>query len=288
MKRQALLALTVLVLASLACSINIDPPTINIPDVDNTGPTETFVIDEPAPADGSQTDLTIEMGAGEMNINPGTKGVIDGSVVYNVADWAPKLDRNGSSLRLTQDPMDRVTLDDDIKNEWNLNLGLTTPIDLTLKAGAYQAKIDLSGVPLTGLDISDGASDAKVEFNELNPAQMSRLTYRTGASQVELVGLANANFSELDFESGAGNYTLDFSGQLQQDAHASVKSGVSQVTIIIPAGMRARVINTASLSNVELDGSWNTNDETYETNGEGSLLTIDVNMGVGNLRLVQK
>jgi hypothetical protein len=81
MKRQALLALTVLVLASLACSINIDPPTINIPDVDNTGPTETFVIDEPAPADGSQTDLTIEMGAGEMNINPGTKGVIDGSVV---------------------------------------------------------------------------------------------------------------------------------------------------------------------------------------------------------------
>ena len=49
---------------------------------------------------------------------------------------------------------------------------------------------------------------------------MSILRYETGASTVKLNGLANANFGTLIFSGGAGDYTLDFSGDLQRSGHS--------------------------------------------------------------------
>ncbi|HEY3345948.1 MAG TPA: LiaF domain-containing protein, partial [Anaerolineaceae bacterium] len=153
--------------------------------------------------------------------------------------------------------------------------------------GAYQGDIDLSGIHLANLSITDGASQTNVHFNSVNPTRMQELSYKTGASQVKLYGLANANFTDMTFESGAGDYTLDFGGKLQQDATVTVKSGVSQVTIVVPSGMQVRVNNQAGVGSVDTSGSWTSNGDTYTTRGSGSVLTINVNMGVGSLKLEQ-
>jgi hypothetical protein len=43
---------------------------------------------------------------------------------------------------------------------------------------------------------------------------MSILSYKTGASDVSLKGLGNANVDQVSFDGGVGSYELDFTGDL--------------------------------------------------------------------------
>jgi hypothetical protein len=148
--------------------------------------------------------------------------------------------------------------------------------------------MDFSGVPLTQLSIRDGASKNVIQFNAPNPSKMTRLEYFTGASNVEMSGLANANFDEMRFEGGAGSFKLDFSGALQRAGHVQIVGGVNDIQLTIPKGMPVTINLTGSLSNVNTDGTWTVHNKTYTTDGSGPQLTIDVENGVGNLDLIQK
>jgi len=114
---------------------------------------------------------------------------------------------------------------------------------------------------------------------------MSEFKYETGASEVELYGLANANFSKMSFKSGAGGYTLDFSGELLQDADVTINSGMSTLTIIVPKGTSARVFFDGGLANADVHGEWKMKDNGYYLAGGDSILTININMAAGNLIL---
>ena len=161
----------------------------------------------------------------------------------------------------------------------------SAPIDLTIDGGAYQAQYDLGGLALTNLTISDGAADAKLNFASPNLAQMSLLSYSTGASNVSLTGLGNANFASLEFDSGAGNYTLDFSGSFQRAGSVHIGTGVSNITLVIPAGLPAQVTVQGGLSNVTHDSAWTKNGNVYTQPGTGLQLTIVVEIGAGNLTI---
>jgi hypothetical protein len=100
-----------------------------------------------------------------------------------------------------------------------------------------------------------------------------------------LKNLANANAASIVFESGVGNYTLDFGGSLQRDSSVSVRSGVSNVTLIIPAGLSATVRISGGLSNVQFPSGWTQSGQTYTQSGSGPLLTIVIDMGAGNLQI---
>jgi hypothetical protein len=158
-------------------------------------------------------------------------------------------------------------------------------MELDISAGGYRGEFELGGVPIHELRIAEGAADTRVSFSEINPVEMDTLRYDTGASRATLTGLANANFKEMDFRSGAGDYRLDFSGQLQQDAHVSIKSGLSSIVIIVPEGTPATVRFEGGLTNVDLDGDWRMSGGRYTLPGEGPELTITVEMGAGNLEL---
>ena len=42
-------------------------------------------------------------------------------------------------------------------------------------------------------------------------------------------------------DANAGDYTLDFSGELQRDAVVNIESGISRVVVIVPREMNAKV-----------------------------------------------
>jgi len=275
-----LLAIALLALPSLACSI-----TFNLPDTVDTTTTRTMDIAADVPVSGQPTELSIEMGSGELEISGGGAGLVDGSVRYNVEKWQPAVTTDGSRVEIIQGSEGSIDIPDrNVINEWNLHLG-NTPIDLQIKAGAYQGTLDLSGVPITNLRVSDGASRATVKFDSLNPARMEQLTYKTGASQVDLEGLGNANATKILFEGGAGSYTLDFSGNLQQDISVRLSAGISNVRINVPENARVRVEIGGGLSNVSVGGTWTTTGDVYERNGSGPLIDIKIDMGLGNLEL---
>jgi hypothetical protein len=228
------------------------------------------------------------MGAGTLQIAGGGSGLVEGSVRYNVADWKPVVTRQNDGVSIKIDTqLTKSIPSNNVINDWNLKLG-NTPMDFTLEAGAYSGTVDLSGVPLTNLSISDGASSAKVLFNTPNPVKMTNLSYKTGASTVELDGLANANFSDMTFDGGAGSYTFDFSGNLQQQANVLITAGVSNVTINVPANSNSQVTITGALNDVNADGTFNVDGKIYKTEGSGPLLNITVDMSVGSLDLNSK
>ena len=283
MKRPLFLALIVLATASLACSF-----TFNLPEAQKAGPTQTLNVNEAPFGPGATTQVKIGMGAGTLKLAGGADALVQGTVEYNIDQWKPTITRDGSTLEIKQSTIDNVRIGNDIKNDWDLKLSSTVPLDLSLSAGAYEGNLDFSGLHLRKLEVSDGASKSKLTFNSANPEVLSDFHYKTGASQVELDGLGNANFEQMTFDSGAGNYTLDFSGQLQRDGKVNIHSGVSQITIMIPSGMKTNVHTSGGLNNVETNGTWTTAGSDYSTSGEGPALTIQVDMGVGNLKLIQK
>jgi hypothetical protein len=273
-------------MATLACSINIELPRLK------TGATETFAINEPLPSSSYEiAKINLEMGAGTLNLAGGADGLVEGTIKYNIAEWKPTvghLDDGTIDIRQSQTSSVKGVPTNTVVNDWQIKLSSSTPLDLTLKTGANTGTLDMSGLHLRKLSVTDGASKTRMTFDKPNPEKLDSFTYTTGASQVELRGLANANFTSMMFSSGAGDYTLDFSGELKQDTSVDIKSGVSNMTIIIPKNTDVKLVNMGAISNIEIEGNWTVNGSTYTTNGEGYLLDIHVNMSIGNLKLIYK
>ena len=157
------------------------------------------------------------------------------------------------------------------------------PMSLSIKAGAYTGNFELGGLSLEKLAISEGGSDVKGAFSEPNNVEMSSFTYSTGGSKMVLRGLANANFEQMTFNAGAGDYTFSFDGDLQRDASVTIDSGVGTVNIVVPESVNAQVTFDGSLSTVNIDGGWNQNGNIYTHSGSGATITIAVKMGAGTL-----
>jgi hypothetical protein len=158
-------------------------------------------------------------------------------------------------------------------------------MELIIQAGAYEGNLELGGLALKNLTVRDGAANVELSFLEPNQTEMSILRYETGASDVRLTGLANANFSTLTFSGGAGNYTLDFSGELRRDAVVTIESGLGNVSLIIPEDVDAVVTVESAAVNINHGSGWAQNGQKYVQKGSGATLTIIVQMAAGNLTI---
>jgi hypothetical protein len=87
------------------------------------------------------------------------------------------------------------------------------------------------------------------------------------------------------FESGAGNYSLDFSGTLQRDASVTIRTGLSNLALILPSDVPATVTVGGGLSNVSTGSSWTQDGSRYTQQGSGPAWSITVEMGAGNLTI---
>ncbi|HSM26405.1 MAG TPA: toast rack family protein, partial [Anaerolineaceae bacterium] len=232
MNKKIFFVLIVIMLTSLACSFNINLPRVS------TEQETAFELNEVTPDNRESSELEIGMGAGRLNITGGSDQWITGEIIYNVPIWGPNITRSSYGLKITQETKKQIGIPDnnDVINDWNIILG-DHPTDLEINAGAYQGNFDLTGIPLTKLRISDGASQSNIRFDELNPVEMISFHYTSGASNIEIYGLSNANFENLVFEGGPGSFTLDFSGDLQRDSDVEINYGLGDMKIIIPKGI---------------------------------------------------
>jgi hypothetical protein len=269
----------ILTILTTACGFRVDIP------VKTPGPEVTDEISIPVPV-GEQVRLKVSFGAGELSIAAGSDELVSGTATYNIDDLKPETITLGSTIELQQGSysLDGLPAVAHVVNKWNLELG-SIPMDLEINAGAYHAEYDFGGLALTNLTIKDGASDVELAFPSPNQAEMSLLRYETGASNVTLNGLSNANFASMEFDCGAGNYTLDFSGQLKRSATVSIEAGLGNLTLIIPEGTSAVVTVESGLSNISFPTGWEKNGNVYTQSGSGPILTFIVEIGAGNLSI---
>jgi len=282
MKKPIFAVIVALIFATLACSLqNIQLETID--------PQIVFV-NEPVPQKDQVTELVFKMTGGKFIISPDAEGLVNGTIKYNVEPWEPEFIRRDNYFEIRQVNPFRLTGIPlgDVENIWDLRLSTALPLSLTIEGGASENSFDLTGLGLTKLKITQGASDTTLRFDARNPMLLEDFTFTTGASSAKLFGLGYANFRQMTMSGGAGDYTLDFTGALNQDAVVDIKSGVSNMTIIIPAGTKAVIHNQGTVSNVNTQGTWLVADQTYTTLNEGYTLTINLDMSVGNINLIHK
>lgn len=280
MKKPIIFMIIALALSSFACSIsNIEMKTID---------TQTVMIDEALPTNQNETALAFTMTGGTFNITPGSTKLVSGAINYNVEDWEPQVTRSNNYFEIKQVNPYKISgiPTKDIVNEWDLALSSLLPISLSVEGGASENNFNLTGLQLTNLRIVQGASKTNLHFDAPNPVVMDEFIFTTGASSAELSGLGYANFNNMTISAGAGDYTLDFTGALSHDATVHIKATISNITIIIPAGMKAVIINDGTVSNINTEGTWLLSDDTYTTLEEGPTLTINLDMAVGNVTLI--
>jgi hypothetical protein len=278
MNHRPIFAVMLLAAVSLACSLSIPLPQVPTP-----GPEQTDQVAVSYPASG-ETSLTISFGAGELDLAPGAKQLVEGTATYNIPDLKPEVLTQGSSVELKQGNLKSLTYPSGIVNNWDLKLG-TQPMALAVNGGAYSGTYELGGLALTSLTVKDGAANVHLAFSQPNPSQMTLFRYETGASNVKLTKLANANFSTMVFNSGGGDYTLDFSGTLKRDATVTISSGVSNLILVVPDTVPANVTVESGVSNVNAGSEWTQHGNIYSQTGTGPALTFVIKTGAGNLTL---
>jgi hypothetical protein len=143
---------------------------------------------------------------------------------------------------------------------------------------------------LSQLDLQSGVSDARISAYDPNPSICDEIRLRSGVGSLDAVGLGNLNFRRFDFEGGVGGATLDFAGQLKQDADVEVKVGVGGVNVRMPRDMGVRVTAERHfLSGLQLDGFHRQGNEGdyYSENYNRAKVRIymAVKTGVGSFRI---
>lgn len=282
--RVLLAILLVLSLAAMACSVNFNMPEIQY----KTTTTVTEAIQVPVPEGSSPVDVELDFGAGQLSLKSGAdQDLIQGTARYNVPEFKPELMKTETGVNLSTGDLKINAiprLANEVENSWDLKLG-SVPMNLDIDAGAYQGVYDLGGLSLTGLDVSDGAADVTLSFATPNLVEMETLRYSTGASQVKMSGLGNANFKEMIFRAGAGNYTLDFGDTILRDGHLDIEVGLSNLRIVAPESANVQVIVSGGLKKVSASGAWSKVNDEYRLESSGPTLVIDVTMGAGTLEL---
>lgn len=284
-KMRLITLIVVFALSSLACGITLTLPDNAI----EIGDLRTDTIFVPEPDSSDTTAVKLEFGAGKLILKPGApEGLIAGTASYNVDGLNPEITISSSEVSIKQEPYEfklgGLPNVNEVENTWDLSFG-THPMDLEVRAGAFDGEFELGGVALEELTVFSGASSLEAHFSTPNLTNMGQLHVTTGASSAKLYELANANFSLMKFEGGAGDYTLDFSGTLQRDATVEIDAALSNVKIIVPDGTPTTLRLDSNLTNVNMHDTWAGGASSYSLAGNGPTLTIVVKLGAGNLDL---
>ena len=232
--------------------------------------------------------LRIHFGAGELTVDGGATDLLEGTATYNLPILKPTVEIRDGSVTLSQGrewhPPAQST--GPIINQWVLKIG-SQALDLQINAGAYNGRYDFGNTRLVNLAIADGACESTVDFSTPNATEMGVFSYKTGASNINILNLGNANTQKFIFESGAGNYTIDLAGNWETNAEINIHSGLSNITLAIPQGLNVNLTAESGLTNINIPDSWEQRGNDFSQKGSGPLVTIKVTMGMGNLQIIQ-
>ena len=171
----------------------------------------------------------------------------------------------------------------------DLAISRERPFALDIQAGASDGSLDLGGLPLARFVMKAGAGRFDVDFSTPNPAAMASLGFELGAGAFFARHLANANFADMRVGGGVSACTLDFAGELRDDAKARVDAGFASLDVLVPAATSACVVVKSFASGSQVGSGFTRKGDAYytepATTGRHPLLTIDVSMAFGTLGL---
>jgi hypothetical protein len=231
--------------------------------------------------------VNIVMGSGSLNVFAGKDNRVVATIQNNTTNWQPALERSGEALSITQGDISGIVKLPSAGeiNDWSIQLS-NTPTDLFIEGTGYYGNLNLSNTNLSTLRILDSRSDTTIIYEQPNPTPLDLIEIGSAGSTFEFIGIANANFDQMNFRGVGGNYTLNFSGALQRDAQAAIIAGLGTMQVLIPKDLAASVTVSGNPSRFEVKGPWKTEKNVYRNDVPGEKLLLDIKMDLGALVLI--
>lgn len=212
--------------------------------------------------------VSIKFGAGKLVLISGEEDVFEGNFQYDKSILKPNIQYEtlGETgiLTLSQSIKKDLDLPFSYKNRWNLKLPSGIPLQLYINTATYSGDINLTNLQIENFYLTTGASQTNIVFNQPNLIDLKNINIKTGASTIKMLGLANANFDEMNFTGGAGSYTFDFSGSLTKKSKVSINVGAAKIILKIPSSMGTKIIfRNFPASKLDVRGFVKIKDQTY-------------------------
>jgi hypothetical protein len=212
-----------------------------------------------------QSNIRLEIPAGELTLKTGSAQLIDTKVNYNLKDWKPttSLTRSNGSTSLTIKQKSDNGNNNAGENKWNVSLNKSTPLNLSLTMGAGKSNLDLSNSRLQKLNIEAGAVGCDINLK---------------GSSVKVVEIA----------AGVGELNLDMTGNWDHNVQVDISGGIGEVNLKLPKNTGVR-LNPTGLGSKNLNG-FKKNGSYYQNAAYGKskhTLTINVSGGMGSINVVE-
>ena len=219
---------------------------------------------------GSATSAQVElkMGSGDVTVKGGAYALMDATFIYNVAAWKPIVDYvvKGNEGRLTvREPSGTTTITGTgWRNEWDIRLSATTPIDLVCKTGAGDADLDLRNTLVRSVTVDGGASKTTIKA-------------------------ASSVMTNVEVKAGVGDVNLDLTGEWKNNATVGVNGGVGSVRLTVPEDVGVTInvrkgVGAVMAHGLVQDGT------TYHNAAYGQspvTITVDLSVGVGSITITR-
>ncbi|HUI64720.1 MAG TPA: hypothetical protein VL126_07755 [Bacteroidota bacterium] len=174
--------------------------------------------------------------------------------------------------------------------KWFLQFSDAVPISFDVQLGVGKGDFDLSGLQVKDFNLSTGASDVSLSFNQPNKSCIESMSIESGVSKFSGRNLCNANFKRFRFQGGVGAYTLDFAGSLSSEVDVDIEVGLGVMTVYLPPDVGAKVIYEKSwASRLDCPDDFTSTSETEYTSGNYysavGKMNIRVDSGLGSIRI---
>ena len=176
------------------------------------------------------------------------------------------------------------------RGKWYLKFSDAVPISFDVQLGIGRGDFNLSGLNVKDFNLSAGASDVTLAFDEENKGSIDNLNIETGVSKFDGRSLGNANFKHFRFQGGLGAYTLDFSGNLKSEVDVDVEVGLGVLTIFVPSQLGAKIFYEKSwVSRLDVDRDFRSSAENeYASENFGNAagrMNIRIDSGLGSIKV---
>ena len=131
------------------------------------GPMQTENLSVPMSDGTKSVHVHLQMAAGQINVSGGSSKLMDGTVSYNVPEWKPDMSYNvndGEGSLMVMQPEEHHTTMGGPKYEWDLHFNNKVPLEMAVKMGAGDSKLDLADLTLQNLDVQVGAGNATIDL----------------------------------------------------------------------------------------------------------------------------
>jgi hypothetical protein len=173
-------------------------------------------------------------------------------------------------------------------NKLHIDFNDSIPLNLKVTAGIGEARLSLSGLKISRIDVESGVGATKISAYEPNAIPCDSVRLKSGVGSFEAVGLGNLNFRDLEFEGGLGGVTLDFTGEWKHNADIRMRVGVGEVRVRMPKEIGVKVEAAKNfLSGLSLEGFTKQDPYHFSSNYDRApiRITFHITNGLGGFRL---